>query len=191
MLVFLVSFFYNIMDKKLPDREACQKAVLATDHPTIDQMRYYQPNHAAESFSKRAAARDVVREYFHRLLNEKDLSACDELLSSDYRDHDAPPDTPPGPESTKGFVARFLEEYPNLRVDIEDLIAEENRVAARIVWHGNHRETGVEFHQVGNVFLRLDETGHIHRAVVSLRANLGSCLNELKPMEKVAYDGNQ
>jgi catechol 2,3-dioxygenase-like lactoylglutathione lyase family enzyme/predicted SnoaL-like aldol condensation-catalyzing enzyme len=110
---------------------------------------------------KRAAAKDVVRDYFHRLLNEKDLSVCDERLSSDYRDHDAPLDTPLGPENTKEFVARFLDEYPNLRVDIEDLIAEENRVAARIVWHGNQRETGAEFHQIGIVLLRLDEKGRI------------------------------
>lgn len=110
---------------------------------------------------KRATARDVVLEYFQRLLNEKDLSVCDELLSSDYRDHDAPPDTPLGPENTKEFVARFLEEYPNLRVDIEDIFAERDRVAARIVWHGNQRETRAEFHQIGIVILRLDEKGQI------------------------------
>lgn len=111
--------------------------------------------------SRRAASKDVVREYFQRLLNEKDLSVCDALLSGEYRDHDAPPGTPLGPKSTREFVARFLEEYPNMRVDIEDLFAEGNRVAARIVWHGNHRETGKEFHQIGIVLLRLDEKGQI------------------------------
>ena len=41
-------------------------------------------------------AKVLVREYLHRLLNEKDLSMCDELLSPDYIDHDTPPDTPLG-----------------------------------------------------------------------------------------------
>ena len=101
--------------------------------------------------------RALARRYFQRLLNEKDYSVCDEMLSSRYVDHDAPPDTPPGPKSTKEFVARFLEAYPDMRVDIEDLIAEGNRVAARIVWRGSHRQSGKRFHQMGIVMLRLDD----------------------------------
>jgi predicted SnoaL-like aldol condensation-catalyzing enzyme len=107
------------------------------------------------------AVKDLVREYFHRLLNEKDLSVCDAMLSSNYVDHDAPPDTPPGPKSTKEFVAKFLEEYPDMQIDIKDILAEGNRVAARIVWRGNHRESGEMFHQMGIVILRLDEKGRL------------------------------
>ena len=107
------------------------------------------------------AVKDLVREYFHRLLNEKDLSVCDAMLSSNYVDHDAPPDTPPGPKSTKEFVAKFLEEYPDMQIDIKDILAEGNRVAARIVWRGNHRESGEMFHQLGIVILRFDEKGQL------------------------------
>ena len=107
------------------------------------------------------AAKALVRRYFQRLLNEKDLSACDEMLAGDYADHDAPLDTPPGPQSIKEFVAGFLAEYPNMHVDILDTIAEGNQVAARLVWRGNHRETGAEYHQMGNIILRLDDTGRL------------------------------
>ena len=106
-------------------------------------------------------AKALVRQYFQKLLNEKDLSACDVMLSADYVDHDAPPDTPPGPKSIKEFVAGFLEEYPNMRVDILDIIAEGNKVAARIVWRGNHRASGDEFHQMGIIMLRLDDQGRL------------------------------
>ena len=109
----------------------------------------------------RPSAQVVVREYFHRLFDERDLTVCDELLSSDYKDHDAPPDTPPGPENTRNFVAGFLDEYPNLRVEIEDLIAEGGSAAARIVWRGNHKETGEAIHQMGVVILRVNENGQI------------------------------
>jgi predicted ester cyclase len=84
----------------------------------------------------------LIRQYFQRLLNEKDLSVCDEMLSSDYIDHDAPSNTLPGPQSIKEFVGRFLEAYPDLHVEIEDLLAEGNKAAVRLVWHGHHRETG-------------------------------------------------
>jgi ketosteroid isomerase-like protein len=107
------------------------------------------------------AVKALVREYFQRLLNEKDLSACDEMLSSDYVDHDAPSDTLPGPKSTKEFVMRFLGEYPDMRVDIEDIIAEGNKVAVRIVWRGNHRKSGEKFHQMGIIILRLDDNGQL------------------------------
>jgi len=103
----------------------------------------------------------TVRRYFQRLLNEKDLSACDEMLSGDYVDHDAPPDTPPGPQNIKEFVAGFLAEYPNIHVDILDIVAEGDKVAARLVWRGNQRESGEEFHQMGIIILRLDDQGRL------------------------------
>ena len=34
------------------------------------------------------AAKQVILEYFDRLLNQRDLGACDELLSPLYIDHD-------------------------------------------------------------------------------------------------------
>lgn len=103
------------------------------------------------------AAKALVREYFHRLLNEKDLSVCDKMLSSGYIDHDAPPDTPPGPKSIKEFVAAFLEEYPDMHIDIKDILAEGNEVAARIVWLGTHRNSREKLHQMGIIILRLDD----------------------------------
>jgi predicted SnoaL-like aldol condensation-catalyzing enzyme len=106
-------------------------------------------------------AKALVRGYFQRLLNEKDLTVCDERLSDNYIDHDAPPDTPPGPQGIKEFVARFLEEYPDMQVDIEDILAEGNEVAARIVWCGNHRKSGEKFHQMGIVIVRLDDKGQL------------------------------
>ena len=116
-------------------------------------------NHHNQARSE--AAKALVREYFQRLLNQKDLSVCNEMLSSDYVDHDTPLNTPPGPKSTKEFVTEFLEKYPDMRVDIRDIIAEGNKVAARIVWQGNHRESGEEFHQMGIVILRLDDKGQL------------------------------
>ncbi len=83
------------------------------------------------------------------------------MLSVDYVDHDAPPGTPPGPQSVKEFVAGFLAEYPNMHVDIVDIMAEGNRVAARLVWRGNHRASGEEYHQMGIIMLRLDGQGRL------------------------------
>jgi predicted SnoaL-like aldol condensation-catalyzing enzyme len=101
----------------------------------------------------------LVRQYFQRLLNEKDLSVCDEMLSNEYIDHDAPSDALPGSKGPKEFVARFLATYPDMRVEVEDILAEGNKVAARLVWYGHHRESGETFHQAGIIFLRLNDQG--------------------------------
>jgi predicted SnoaL-like aldol condensation-catalyzing enzyme len=105
--------------------------------------------------------KSLARQYFQRLLNEKDLSVCEEMLSPDYIDHDAPPDAPRGPQGTREFVAGFLETYPDMHVEIEELLAEGNKAALRMVWLGHHRQTGATFHQVGNIFLCFDEKGQI------------------------------
>ena len=97
----------------------------------------------------------VVRRYFDRLLAQRDLSVCDELLAPDYVDHDAPPDAPPGPAGTKAFVAALLREYPDLTFRIDDLFAAGDRVALRATW----RAAG--YHETGLVLLRLDAAGRI------------------------------
>jgi len=112
------------------------------------------------AFANRAdAIKSLVRQYFHRLMNEKDLSVCDEMLSTEYIDHDAPSDSVPGPQNIKEFVQKFLETYPDMHVEIEDLLVEENKVAARLVWQGHNRESGETFLQAGIIILRLNDKG--------------------------------
>ncbi|MFC1715244.1 ester cyclase [Candidatus Poribacteria bacterium] len=106
-------------------------------------------------------AKSIVREYFHRLLNDRDISVCDEMLASDYTDNDAPQGTPPGPDSTKQYMVGFLRDYPDMEVRVEDIIAEGNKVAARNVWYGTHRESGEKFHRMGIIILRLNDTGQL------------------------------
>jgi uncharacterized glyoxalase superfamily protein PhnB/predicted SnoaL-like aldol condensation-catalyzing enzyme len=103
----------------------------------------------------------VVREYFQRVVNEKDLSACDALLAADYVDHDAPPDTPPGPASIKAYLAQLFQEYPNMHVTIVDLVAEGNRAAARLEWRATHSQTGAPYDLSGMLMLRLDDQGRL------------------------------
>jgi predicted SnoaL-like aldol condensation-catalyzing enzyme len=106
-------------------------------------------------------AKAIVRLYFDQLLNAKDLSICDDFLAATYRDHDAPPETPPGPDSVKAFVGQFLKDYPDLQVQIEALLAEGSKVAVRLTWHGTHRESGAKLHQMGIIILRLNEGGQL------------------------------
>jgi predicted SnoaL-like aldol condensation-catalyzing enzyme len=106
-------------------------------------------------------AKAIVQRYFETLLNQRDVSVCDELLAPEYVDHDAPADTPAGPESTKAFVATFLADYPDLHVRVVDILAEGHTVAARIIWQGTQRHAGTPLHQTGIVLLHLNEYGQL------------------------------
>jgi predicted enzyme related to lactoylglutathione lyase/predicted SnoaL-like aldol condensation-catalyzing enzyme len=107
----------------------------------------------------RRSSGERVREYFRRLINEKDLSVCAEMLGDEYIDHDAPQGTSPGPRKIKEYAAGFLEDYPDMHVEIDELMEEKNRVAARIMWHGTHKTTGEVFHKIGIVMIRMNEQG--------------------------------
>lgn len=104
---------------------------------------------------------DLVRRYFCRLLNDRDLSVCDELLAPDYIDHDAPQGAPPGPQNTKAFVAQFLDDHSDMHVTVEDILAESNKAAARLIWTGTNRHTGARLYQMGIVMLHMNQDGQI------------------------------
>ncbi|WP_165422872.1 ester cyclase [Ktedonosporobacter rubrisoli] len=65
-----------------------------------------------------------------------DLSEVASLFSSTYIDHQRPPWlTIDGPEEFKHIVLGARKALPNLRVTIEDCIAEGNAIAARLHWY--------------------------------------------------------
>ncbi len=68
---------------------------------------------------------------------------------------------PTGPAAIEAFVAGFLADYPDLRVSIEDLLAEGDRVAVRMTWRGTHRVSGEVLWQMGILILRLNELGQL------------------------------
>jgi hypothetical protein len=103
----------------------------------------------------------IVREYFDRLLVQRDLTVCEEMLAPDYVDHDAPDGTPPGPRPTREFVAHLLDTYPDLQFKVLDVAAQAGSVALRATWQGTHRELGTAFHQAATILIHLDGTGRL------------------------------
>lgn len=52
MQVFVVNFFFNVLRKKLSDRDAWQKAMLATDQPAIYKMSFFHSNGVEERYQE-------------------------------------------------------------------------------------------------------------------------------------------
>ncbi len=81
----------------------------------------------------------IMRRYFEGAWEQGNLELLDELLAPDYVNHTpATPDLPTGPEGVKAVVSMFRSAMPDLRVLIEDMIAEGDKVATRYTLEGTH-----------------------------------------------------
>ena len=82
----------------------------------------------------------VVRRLFEEVWNKGNLPVTDELFAANYVHHDSStPDVGPGPESEKKRATLYRTAFPDLRLTIEDIIAEGETVMARWSCRGTHK----------------------------------------------------
>jgi steroid delta-isomerase-like uncharacterized protein len=88
------------------------------------------------------ANKDLVRRY-QEAHNTNNLAALDAIVAADLISHSLMPGVPPGLEGGKLVHGVAVAAFPDFRADIEDLIAEGDKVVARLTFRGTH--TGGEF----------------------------------------------
>jgi steroid delta-isomerase-like uncharacterized protein len=82
----------------------------------------------------------IVRRLFDELWNKGNLPVADELIAPTYTHHDtSTPDVGRGPESEKKRVTLYRTAFADMRLTIEDLIAEGETVVARWTCRGAHK----------------------------------------------------
>jgi len=90
----------------------------------------------------------VVRGFF-AALDEQDLDGVAAMLAPDYRLHfDGNPEM--NREAGIGFFGAFLAAFPDITHEVQDQIAEGDRVATRIVVHGTHQKEMMGIPATGN-----------------------------------------
>ena len=87
--------------------------------------------------------KEFIRNHFEEFVNRQNLDIADVNFASDFVDHgaDVPPGTPPGPAGAKQYVGSALKQVPDLKVTIEDIIAEGDKVVVRNTWRGTNQAT--------------------------------------------------
>ena len=85
-----------------------------------------------------------IRNHFEEFVNRKNLDIADVNFATDFADHgaDVPPGTPAGPAGAKQYVGNALRKFPDMRVTIEDMVAEGDKVVVRNVWRATDAESG-------------------------------------------------
>lgn len=82
--------------------------------------------------------KELIHRIIEEIINRGNLSAIDQIFAPTFVDRSSP-DQPPGPEGVKGYVSSVRAGFPDLHVDINDLIAEGDKVVVRTTWQGSHQ----------------------------------------------------
>ena len=80
----------------------------------------------------------IVREIYD-IINTGDLSRADAVIAPDLVEHEEMPGMPPGIEGFRGFVRTFRSAFPDLRMTVEDVISEGDKVATRFTMRGTQQ----------------------------------------------------
>jgi predicted SnoaL-like aldol condensation-catalyzing enzyme len=99
----------------------------------------------------------VQRRIIDEVINQKNLDLADELFSEDHELHPEALGVGRGPEGIKRAFAGLHEEFPDVHVEIESIVAEGDMVAVRLTFSGTHAPSGERATWPEMVFARFSE----------------------------------
>ena len=85
---------------------------------------------------RRRRNKQLVRRYYEEVWNEGKLAVVNELFAPAYCSHNPLPGQPPGREGVKKLVRALRDSTPNLKCEVEYMVAEGDKVAARMTLIG-------------------------------------------------------
>ena len=91
----------------------------------------------------------IVRRAYDAI-NQNDLDALDEMVDSVITDHDPAPGQGPVLEGVKQYFSSLHTAFPDVHMDVEDMIAEGEKVVARVSVSGTHQGEFLGIAPTGN-----------------------------------------
>ena len=85
-----------------------------------------------------ADIKTMVKKVFEEGMNKRDLSVYDELLHKDFVNYTFQ-GFPAGPEGFKGALNMFLTGFPDLKITLEEVLAEDATCTTRSHFTGTHK----------------------------------------------------
>ncbi|HEX5689276.1 MAG TPA: ester cyclase [Roseiflexaceae bacterium] len=80
----------------------------------------------------------IVMRVVEEAQSQHRLEVVDELFAADFVDHCVPPGLPPDREGVKMQFGMFFAAFPDLKVVVDDQVAEGDTVVTRKTFHGTH-----------------------------------------------------
>jgi steroid delta-isomerase-like uncharacterized protein len=82
-------------------------------------------------------AKNLVR-HFYDEVNAGNLSVIDELVADDFVDREEFPGLEPNKEGVKQFFAMLRSAFPDLRMEVREMLADDDLVSVRVIATGTH-----------------------------------------------------
>ena len=92
----------------------------------------------------------AVARRFYETFEKGDLPIVDEVLASNFVEHNPFPDQPPGPEGMKQVLGMMRATFPDMAVSTQDMIAEGDKVVSRWTGTGTHQGEFMGIPATGN-----------------------------------------
>lgn len=92
--------------------------------------------------------KERVRDHFEDFVNRRNAGVIRRNMTPDFYDHDGPGGRPTGVEGDEQMMIGIYKAMPDLRVTIEEMIAEGDKVVCRNIWRWTDPASGkkMEFH---------------------------------------------
>jgi predicted ester cyclase len=82
--------------------------------------------------------RELVQRLHTALLDSRDPEVVDSFFAPEFVSHNNPPGFPPGVEGVKRFFSMFRDAFPDVSVEIDEVVADGDRAAVASTFTGTH-----------------------------------------------------
>lgn len=86
-----------------------------------------------------ASNRALIQRFYDEGWNANNLAVYDELVTEDFLDHQTLPGLPPGREGFKMLNVMFRSAFPDVWVNVDGIVADDNTVSCRWTSTGTHK----------------------------------------------------
>jgi steroid delta-isomerase-like uncharacterized protein len=80
-----------------------------------------------------------IQQQFGDAVNSGNLDKIRDLVAQDVKDHDPAPNQGPGPQGYIDFFSMMRNAFPDMQVEVEQLVADEDNVAFAYTLTGTHK----------------------------------------------------
>jgi predicted ester cyclase len=101
--------------------------------------------------------KQFIRNHFEDFVNKRNATVIRENMTPDFYDHDGPGERSTGVDSDEQMMMAMYKSMPDLRITIEDMIAEGDKVVCRNIWRWTDPTSGKKMQFHGFVLWRFKE----------------------------------
>jgi predicted ester cyclase len=134
--------------------------------------------------------KEVIKRLYKDVLSDWNMDLVDEFVAPPFRSHDMPANSPTGPKAFRDFYSdTILSVLPDARYEMDDLVAEGDKVVVRWRLLGTHKGVYLDIEPTGKLITlrgiaiyRLENSMILERWVIT---DLYGLFQELKKQQPV------